>query len=91
MKRLYCIYDRVAASFVGQVVNDHADAPVIRNFHDLLGDSRTELAKHAADYELRYIGQITMEGLILPCDPQVVATGAAWLSARIPQDLKLEA
>lgn len=90
LRRLYTCYDIVAKATFGQVVHDFSDAPVIRQFHDMLGDERAQLYKHAADYELRYLGQMTMEGLILPIEPQVIATGAAWAAAQAPSTPTLQ-
>jgi hypothetical protein len=82
MRRVYCLYDLVAATFLGHVLVDRADAPVIRMFHDLLKDDKTGPGQHPADYELRFLGNIADDGELVPAPaPQVVATGSAWLAA----------
>lgn len=89
MRRVYCLYDRVAATWIGQLVVDRADAPVIRMFHDLLADDKTGPGQHPNDYELKYIGQVADDGQLVSVDPQVVATGSAWLAANV--NLKVSA
>lgn len=82
MRRMYCIYDRVAATFIGQLVVDRADGPVIRMFHDLCGDGQSSLSQHPGDYDLLLIGMIADNGQITAEALVTVATGAAWAAAQ---------
>lgn len=85
MRRLYSLYDIVACTIVGPLMVDRADAPVIRNFHDMLAHKDT---RHPADYQVLYLGNITDEGVIIPANERtVVATGAGWLAA---QEIRLD-
>lgn len=78
MRRLYIIYDRVAETFVGPIIVDRADAPVVRSFHDVLADPKTSLGQHPGDYDVRCIAQITDVGQVLPLEHTTIATGSAW-------------
>lgn len=64
MKRLYCIYDRVAACILGSIIQESSDAPAIRAFHDALKSPQSQLSAHPADYDLLYLGDITTTGVI---------------------------
>lgn len=83
-RSLYAIYDKVAETFIGQIIIDRHPAPVCRMFHSLLGDKQTQLASHPADYNLLHVGYIEDSGRLWPVDPVVVATGSAWLSTQTP-------
>jgi len=79
---MYVIYDTVADAFIGQIIVDRHAAPVCRMFHQLLGDKNTQLASHPADYNVLHIGFIEDSGKVWSIDPNIVATGAAWLAAQ---------
>lgn len=81
-RSLYVIFDTVAESFIGQVIIDRHPAPVCRMFHQLLGDPKTQLHAHPADYNVLHIGYLEDTGRLWPIDPTIIATGAAWLSAQ---------
>lgn len=79
MRGIYAIYDKVAMGMVGALVMNKHDGPVSRLFFDLLSDSNEPMSKHAGDYELWCIGQITDDLVITPCEIRVVATGMQYL------------
>lgn len=81
-RSVFCIYDRVAEAWIGQLLVDRHPAPVTRMFHQLLGDKNTQLAAHPADYNLLHIGFVEDSGKLWSVDPTIIATGAAWLSAQ---------
>ena len=80
IKRLYTVFDIVANTTVGGIVQEMHDAPAIRAFSDALGAKESILAAHPADYELRYIGLIeTDTGTITPeSKPETIITGKLW-------------
>lgn len=89
-RRIYMVFDLVAGQVVGSPVLEVADAPAIRGFHDALSAKDSMLAKHAADFDLLWIGEIADEGTIFgPYSaggdnvPRVtVARGAQWAAAQ---------
>lgn len=86
MKRLYCIYDRVASCILGSIIQEGSDAPAIRSFHDALRSPQSAISAHPADYDLLYLGDILTSGIILAVSPPVtVATGAGYLASQTPK------
>lgn len=81
-KRLYIVYDTVAASIVGEILQALSDAPAIRAFHDALKTPNSLISQHPADFQLLYIGAIEDNGDLLIDNRAVVATGAAWLESQ---------
>ncbi|WNK14975.1 MAG: nonstructural protein [Microvirus sp.] len=91
MKQLYTVYDVVAATIVGSIIQESLDAPAIRAFHDALKAPQSLLAQHPADYQLLLVGLIGYDGEITPAvPPKVIATGAAWAEQDNPP-MRLEA
>lgn len=83
MRNLYAVYDLKAESIVGGIIMERLDAPAIRAFHDALDPkSNSILSQHPADFELRSLGAIDDQGVVLGYDePATVATGAQWAAA----------
>lgn len=80
---LYQIYDKVAETSLGPVLKAHKAAAAVREFHTALGDNRTSLNQHPADYNLLYVGeQDDQTGQIQGTKPMVVATGAQWVETQ---------
>lgn len=87
---LYQVWDRKAESVVGPILTANRPAPIVRYFHEVLADEKTDLGKHPEDYNLVHIGtQDTDTGTIsgLYDDNgvvriEVIATGEAWASSR---------
>lgn len=78
-KRLYTVFDILANTTVGGIVQEMHDAPAIRAFSDALGNKESILAAHPADYELRYLGEIETDGgMIYPTLPETIITGKLW-------------
>ncbi|WNK13867.1 MAG: nonstructural protein [Microvirus sp.] len=85
MQKLYIVYDKVAETIVGNIIQCPNDAPAIRLFHDAL-KGETQLSLHPADYELVLIGSILETGFMEATIPTSVATGAQWeVSNATPQ------
>ena len=83
MRRVYCIYDLIAGTFLGSPVVERGDAPVIRAFFDILAQKDSTPGQHPADFTLIYCGEISDAGVLLPADaPTTIATGASWLAAQ---------
>lgn len=78
LKQLYVVYDKVADTIIGGIVQENNDAPAMRAFSDALGTPDSILAKHPEDYALLHIGEIRPSGEIIPCDPQTIITGKLW-------------
>lgn len=83
---LYQVYDTVAQTMMGPIIQAKHDAPAIRTFTDALSDPRA-LGAHAKDYRLMILGEQHEEtGLLVPhpLGPQTVATGEQWLASQTP-------
>lgn len=78
MKRLYQVYDLVAATIIGGMIQEVNDAPAIRAFGDALGTKDSILAAHPEDYELRYLGTIDDHGFITDTGPDTIFKGSTW-------------
>lgn len=85
MQKLYIIWDRVAEAFIGGIILQRSDAPVVRMFNELLADPQTQLAKHPADYDLRFVGTIDDDGSVIGAGHVVISTGQAWVTSQEPQ------
>lgn len=83
-KRLYTVYDMVAGTIVGDILQALNDAPAIRAFHDALKTPNSLIGQHPADFQLLNVGIIDDDGAIYIQDngKTVVATGAAWLESQ---------
>lgn len=81
-RSMFLIYDKISQNFVGQIVVERHPAPVIRLFHQLLGEKNNQIAAHPKDYIVMHIGFIDDDGSITPIAPLTVATGEAWLAAQ---------
>lgn len=81
-RRLYTVYDVVAASSLGTVIAESADAPAIRAFNDALANSNSLLGQHPADFNLLYLGELDESGEITPVKPETIATGKGWLQMK---------
>lgn len=79
---LFVVYDKVAETFLFNIVIDRHPAPACRQFNDALAAPDSALAKHPADYQLLHIGYIEDSGQLVPIVPQVIHTGEAWLSSQ---------
>jgi len=79
LKQLYAVYDLVAETIVGGVIQENQDAPAIRAFADALVNPQSLLGQHPRDFNLMLLGSIVSDGTIVPASggPVVVATGAA--------------
>jgi len=84
LKSLYMVYDLVAKTVLGGIIQESADPPAIRTFHDALANEQSLLAQHPADFNLILVGTLTDSGTIFspPDGPATVATGSAWLSSK---------
>lgn len=82
LRSLFVVQDLVAQNWIGQVVCERHPAPVIRLFHQLLGDKNTQLSSHPKDYNVVHIGFIDDDGTITPIAPLTIATGEAWAAAQ---------
>lgn len=79
LKTIFTIYDNVAQETVGPLMVSRHEAPIIREFYDLLASPTPNLVnKHPDDFELREIGEIDEEGGVQARKMRVVATGAVW-------------
>lgn len=80
-QKLYQIYDLVAQTVIGPIINANNAAPAIRHFHDILKDETSLLHAHPQDYNLLELGrQYSEGGTIAANDPPItIATGASWL------------
>lgn len=78
-KRLYQVYDIVAGTVIGGIVQETNDAPAIRSFTDALRNKDSILAQHPEDYQLLLLGEQFSSGLINPLpNPEVILTGKTW-------------
>lgn len=86
--KLYTVFDLVAQARTGAVVAANADAPVLRMFHDALAQPSSPWAAHPADYNVLAIATIADSGLVvgLP-QPEVIATGAAWVETQVREKM----
>lgn len=83
MRSIYCLYDRIALTFIGVLMTERADAPAIRIFHDVLSAKESAPGQHPNDYDLLCLGTISDDAVVTPLSvPRVVATGGAWLAAQ---------
>lgn len=82
MKQLYIIYDIKAESVIGGIIQEAADGPAIRAFHDALNPkNQTVLSDHPEDFKLLCIGSMDATGLIVAPEPgliPIIATGSQW-------------
>lgn len=87
---LFVIYDLVARTSVGMIMQQRHDAAAIRDFHSVLGDTRTVLGQAPSDYELRCVGSMDTETSDIEGSLRTVATGAAWFESqnRVPALVK---
>lgn len=85
-KSLYMVYDLVAKTVIGGLIQEMSDAPAIRAFHDALSHRDSILAQHPEDFNLLLIGSIMSDGTIItpPDGVYAVATGAAWAAQKEP-------
>lgn len=83
-KRLYTVFDTVAGTIVGEILQAINDPPAIRAFHDALKTPNSLIGQHPADFQLLNVGIIDDDGAIYIQDNgrTVVATGAAWLESQ---------
>lgn len=78
-KRLYQVYDIVAETVIGGIVQESNDAPAIRAFTDALRNKDSLLAQHPEDYQLLALGELFSSGQIVPLDkPEIILTGKTW-------------
>lgn len=86
VKKLYAVYDKVAATIIGGIAMESREAPAIRAFFDALDNPQSGLGQHAEDYLLKELGELDLEtGLLLPVlgeSPITVATGSTWKAER---------
>lgn len=82
VKKLFSVYDKVAETLIGGIVQESTEAPAIRAFYDALAAPSSGLGAHPDDYVLYELGELNVNtGLILPVlgdSPVVVATGTQW-------------
>lgn len=65
MVKLYGIFDKASGRFEGRVLVLPADLVARRLFVEACSDTRSELSKYPADYELHRLGELDEEtGLI---------------------------
>lgn len=90
VKKLFAVYDKVAESVTGGIVQEASAAPAVRAFYDALATKGTGLHEHPDDYVLYELGELDVSsGLILPVlgdSPIVVATGTQWKLAQNPEN-----
>lgn len=86
MQKLYAVHDIISKALEGPIMTFRADAAAIRMFSDLLGDNKTQLAQHPADYELLYLGYVNDDGekpfIIGSPGADSILTGAQWLAVQ---------
>lgn len=80
MKKLYAVYDLVAAEIVGPIFTHSADQAAIRDFSDVAKDARTTIGQHPADYQLVSLGQL--EGLNIKPQHELIISGSQWLALK---------
>lgn len=95
MKRLYVVWDLVAMAVASAVLVYAGDPAAIRGFTDALSDPQGPYAKHAADFQLRCLGELTEASSGPVVEPEVedgpwgprsrvVLTGAQWVAMSQP-------
>lgn len=81
---IYCIKDRLTGFLTPTF--DQNDPSAIRNFRHALLHTDSLLNSHPADFDLYSLGEFNSEtGVIVSCDPRVVATGS---SVVLPNQVK---
>lgn len=82
-KQLYQLYDRKAQLTAGPIMAAHRAAPIVRAFHELLGDKTSEPGKYPEDFDILHIGSQDEEtGKITPIEkPEAIAMGSQWAAA----------
>ena len=65
-KSLYIVYDLIARSVLGSVIQESSDAPAIRAFYDAMRSKGSLLEQHPADFNLLLVGTILSDGAIIP-------------------------
>lgn len=90
--RLYMIFDTIALSIKGGIIQCENDEVARRAFYDALAAEKSPYASHPNDYELLYLGQLNSHGAITETDIDVVARGVDWVAANAnkPTNLKIE-
>lgn len=90
MRRLYVVYDLLAAAMIAAVMEFRHDAAAVRAFGDILSDPQSMLSKHPADFDLLCVGTVSETGLVVGFpEHEVVITGAAWKAAQQPDGPEL--
>lgn len=88
---VYGIVDLVAAQYVGGVYLHPHPAAAIRMFRDAIGDPKTSIGQHSADYNLMLLGSLDIVTGIFEATgsqlPEVVLTGAAFVAASSDKDM----
>lgn len=77
--RIYAIYDKVAQTLTGPLMQFRADAAAVRVFNDLATDPKTQIAQHPADYDLLKLGELVDETTIFP-ETETILEGSTWLA-----------
>lgn len=84
---VYAVRDVLAMAYIGGLQLFAHDAVAVRMFGDIAADKASVIGAHVEDHELHKVGEFdTVLGMvIIPEEPQVVITGAAWLAAQAPR------
>ena len=95
MKKLYAIFDRIAAEIVSMrmysLMAFRTDEEAARYFADAINEPTSMLHKHPGDYVLIHVGAVSDEGLITPITPaQQIITGDALLALTTQQTPELQ-
>lgn len=77
---IFRLYDRVSGMAIGQVMLFKSNPPAIRTFHDVLRQPDSQLAAHAADYDLVCVGRCGSDGKIVSDEFSTVSTGEAYVA-----------
>lgn len=62
-KGIYVVWDNKAEDTAAPILMLHkAEAVAIREFRDIIADERGKVAAHPEDYDLYYLGELSIEG-----------------------------
>lgn len=90
VRKLFAVYDTVAGSVIGGIVQESHAAPAIRAFYDALAQPQSGLGTHPDDYVLYELGELDLDtGMIWPVlgdSAIVVATGTQWKETIKPEN-----
>lgn len=87
MNNLYQLYDLVAQSTAGPIVQHTRHGSAVRQFHELLKDQTTTPGKYPEQFDLLWIGEQDNESAeITSRQPTPAARGADWKYHSLKQE-----